>query len=209
MAWVSDLNGPEQLARLEAALADKGCVYMIADSLMLLNSGSDECVHSFPSLDALTRRHTLLVGATGAGKTLFLRKLCRHLAQDLDAHAGELSRALGSLVDGLSSLGCARTPLHHSSSRHSLLLSACMDCTASVQDLHVGMLGLELCRINRRAHGDSNFHVLYDVCLCATPEENRVLDLGQPEEYPYNTVGGNHVPDEVLCIHASQWSSCG
>jgi hypothetical protein len=138
------------------------------------------------ALDALQQKRNqsiVISGESGAGKTEATNILVSFFGSSGSAPAGLQHSMMASTVL-LEAMGNAKTARNDNSSRFGKLFKICFSADGKqLLGASVEAYLLELARVTAQAQGERNFHIFYQMCAGASPEEKATYKLQQPSHF--------------------------
>ena len=167
-----DLYTEQHMAEYRRGTAKEPHVYLVA------TAAYDEMVKQ-------ERNQAIIIsGESGAGKTETTKIAMQYLAQ-VGGGSGIEGRILQTNPI-LEAFGNAKTLRNNNSSRFGKLIDINFDRTGKITGGLIKTYLLEKSRVVAQAEGERGYHVFYQLCAGATPEERKEFNvLSNPGDYKY------------------------
>ncbi|ORX97267.1 Myo2 class V myosin [Basidiobolus meristosporus CBS 931.73] len=146
------------------------------------------------------QNQTIVVsGESGAGKTVSAKFIMRYFAsvKYIDQQAGsdlsEVEEQILATNPVLEAFGNAKTTRNDNSSRFGKYIEILFDTATNIVGARVRTYLLERSRLIYQPDIERNYHIFYQLCAGATPEEKEELKIGEHGSYHYLNQGGQGV----------------
>jgi len=157
-----------------------------------------------------SKNQTIVVsGESGAGKTVSAKHIMRYFAtvedpdrpdKKRDTKGGGMSKTEEEILATnpiMEAFGNAKTTRNDNSSRFGKYIEIMFDKQTNIIGAKIRIYLLERSRLVYQPASERNYHIFYQLCAGATPEEREELGLGTVEEYNYLNQGGDPIIPNV------------
>eukprot|EP00004_Rigifila_ramosa_P018132 TRINITY_DN447_c0_g1_i1.p1 TRINITY_DN447_c0_g1~~TRINITY_DN447_c0_g1_i1.p1 ORF type:complete len:2271 (-),score=688.57 TRINITY_DN447_c0_g1_i1:82-6540(-) len=136
----------------------------------------------------------MISGESGAGKTETAKHVMKFLVK-VGAGKGEVNGVENRILETnplMEAFGNAKTLRNNNSSRFGKFIRIHFNQQAQVEGATIDTYLLEKARIVQQPQGNRNYHIFYNLCLGASPEQKQKYHLLAPEQYHYLNQGGDY-----------------
>eukprot|EP00004_Rigifila_ramosa_P007907 TRINITY_DN190_c0_g1_i3.p2 TRINITY_DN190_c0_g1~~TRINITY_DN190_c0_g1_i3.p2 ORF type:complete len:489 (+),score=174.83 TRINITY_DN190_c0_g1_i3:3-1469(+) len=136
----------------------------------------------------------IVSGESGAGKTESTKLLLEYLVavsgEGLIERSIKVAQQILQAHPVLESFGNAKTVRNNNSSRFGKFIQLHFDHRSNIVGATITNYLLEKSRLVNQNPNERNYHILYELCAGATPEEKKLLRLKSIEQYHYLNQSG-------------------